>query len=158
MAKPKGCKDTDMGMNDIRKNIEKLGHLAVKAGIIEGSGSVDGVDVAQYGAWNEYGVPGKKQKWDIPPRPFIRGFLENNSEAIKKKQEQLSRAVSSGVMDAERAIGLLGQFAQDGIKRYIRTGSFKENAETTIKRKKSSKPLVDTGTLVNSIRFEVTKR
>lgn len=157
MSQPVGCKDTDRGMNKIRENIAALGHLAVKAGIIEGSGSVDGVDIAQYGAWNEYGVPGKKKKWAIPPRPFIRGFLENRSEEIKKKQEQLVKWVSDGRISADKAIELLGQYAQTGIQRYIKTGHFEPNAEVTKKRKNSSQPLIDRGDMVNSIRFEATK-
>jgi len=152
-----GCIDTDKGMADIRQQIAALGKMGVKAGIVEGTGSVGGVGIAQYGAYNEYGVPGKKKKWDIPPRPFIRGFVENESAGIKTKQEQIFNMVTAGKIEAKQAINLLGQFAQDGIKRYVKSGDFEPNAESTIKRKGSSRPLIDTGTLLNSIRYEVVE-
>ena len=155
--KNSGCRDTDAGLNDIKKELAALGSYSVKAGIVEGAGEVDGVSVAQYAAWNEYGVPGKKKKWHIPPRPFIRGFVENRGEEIKRTTEALYKQVAEGKMDALEAIDSLGQFAQDGIKKFIRTGTFKENADFTIERKKSSSPLIDTMTMLNSIRFQVSK-
>ena len=155
-----GLRDTDKGMQEIRKQIAALSQKYVKAGIVEGSGSVDGVDIAQYAAWNEYGVPGKpggKKKWRIPPRPFIRGFVENNLEKIKATQERLLKQVSAGKMTADVAIGRLGQYAQDGIKRYIVGGNFEPNAEATIQRKGSSRPLIDTGTMRNTVRYQIVK-
>jgi len=154
-----GIRDTDKGMEKIRKEIAALSELSVKAGIIEGAGSVDGVSIAQYAAYNEFGVPGKKKKWRIPPRPFIRGFIENESAEIKATQEMLVKQVSEGKMSANTAIKRLGQYAQDGIKRYIMSGDFEPNAEATIQRKKgSSRPLIDTGTMRNSVRYKVIKR
>ena len=155
--KNEGCIDTDKGMDEIRKQLAALGKLGVKAGVVEGSGSEDGVDIAQYGAYNEYGVPGKKQKWAIPPRPFIRGFVENNSADIKATVERLYKLVSEGKITADTAIKRLGQFAQDGIKRYMKSGDFEPNAESTIKRKGSSRPLFDKGALFNAIRYEIVE-
>jgi hypothetical protein len=156
-----GIRDTDKGLEAIRKEMEKLGSLSIKAGIVEGSGEQDGVSIAQYAAWNEYGVPAKpggKKLWKIPPRPFIRGFVENKDSEIKATQERLVKQVSEGKLDAETAIGRLGQYAQDGIKKNIRDGTFEPNSEETIKRKKSSKPLINTGTMRNSVRYEVVKK
>jgi hypothetical protein len=153
-----GIRDNDKGMEKIRKEITALSQLSVKAGIIEGTGGKGGVSVAQYAAYNEFGVPGKKKKWRIPPRPFIRGFVEDKSEDIKATQERLFKLVSEGKMSADTAIKRLGQFAQDGIKRYIMSGNFEPNAEATIQRKGSSRPLIDTGTMRNSVRYQVKKK
>jgi len=152
-----GIRDTDSGMKNIRNEIEAFKHMGVKAGIVEGAGDIDGVSIASYAAWNEFGVPGKKKKWRIPPRPFIRGWTENHGEDIKRTIDKLFKLVADGKMSAETAIGRLGQFAQDGIKRYIMSGAFEPNAESTIQRKGSSRPLIDTGTMRNSVRYEVIK-
>jgi hypothetical protein len=156
-----GIRDTDRGLQAIRNEMKKLGSLSVKAGIVEGSGEQDGVSIAEYAAYNEYGVPakpGSKKKWKTPPRPFIRGFVENEDSEIKATQERLVKLVSTGELDAEMAIGRLGQFAQDGIKKYILNGTFEPNSEETIKRKRSSHPLIDTGTMRNSVRYEVVRK
>lgn len=152
-----GVRDTDRGMENIRKEIEAFKHMGVKAGIVEGSGDVDGVSIAEYAAYNEYGVPGKTKKWRIPPRPFIRGWIENHGEDIKRTLDKLFQQVSEGKLSAVTAINRLGQFAQDGIKRYIISGAFEPNAESTVQRKGSSRPLIDTGTMRNSVRYKVIK-
>ena len=158
-----GCIDTDKGMAEIVKQIEALSMLAVKAGIVEGAGEVDGVPIAQYAAYNEYGVPGPPYSenggglWFIPPRPFIRGWLNNEREKIKATQERLFKQVSEGKISADAAIKRLGQYAQDGIKRYIRNGNFTPNATKTIQRKGSSRPLIDIGTMRKNVRYEVVK-
>ena len=144
-------------MTKIIKQIAALSKLNIKAGIIEGAGDKDGVPIAQYAAYNEYGVPGKKKKWNIPPRPFIRGWVENHEAEIKATQERLFKQVSEGKISAEIAIAKLGQFAQDGIKRYIVAGNFEPNAEATIQRKGSSRPLIDTGAMRNSVRYQIIK-
>jgi len=143
-------------MNAIREQIAALSSLQVKVGIIEGTGSVDGTAIAEYAAYNEYGVPGKKKKWNIPPRPFIRGWLENHQDEIKAMQDKLFKNVSEGKMSADTAIKKLGQFAQDGIKRYIMDGEFEPNAESTVQHKGSSRPLIDTGAMRNNVRYKVT--
>lgn len=169
MAKYTSIKDKDLGLKDIRKNIAALASMAIKAGIVEGSGEQDGVDIAQYAAWNEYGVEGPpvsqhgQGKWFIPPRPFIRGWTDNKAENIKATVERIFKKVSDGVWDADDAIMRLGEFAQDGIKSFIRTGTFTPNADKTIelktvRGKKGTTPLIDTGTMRNSIRYEVVKK
>jgi hypothetical protein len=169
VAKYTSIQDKDLGLGDIRKNIAALSGMAVKAGIVEGSGEQDGVDIAQYAAWNEYGVKGPPVSengdgiWFIPPRKFIRGWTDDKAENIKTIQEKIVKKVSEGKWDADDAIKRLGEFAQDGIKSFIRTGGFKPNAERTIKLKtvrgkKGTTPLIDTGTMRNSIRYEVVKK
>jgi hypothetical protein len=63
--------------------------------------------------------------------------------------------VADGKIDAETAMVRLGQFAQDGIRNYIMTGNFTPNAERTKKRKNSSRPLIDSRTLLRAIRYEI---
>jgi phage gpG-like protein len=169
-----GFTDTDMGLKNIRNEMKKLGSLSIKAGIVEGSGEQDGVSIAEYATYNELGVPakpGSDKKWRIPPRPFVRGWVENKAENIKTTQKMLVKLVAEGKMDAETAIRRLGELAQDGIKSYIKTGTFTPNSDVTIngskpnkkgkkfiKGKGSSKPLIDTGTLRNSIRFQIIEK
>jgi hypothetical protein len=160
----KGYVDTDLGLEDIRKNIAEMGNLRVKVGIVEGAGDVEGVPVAQYAAWNEFGVEGPpysqhgKGVWFIPPRPFIRGWLTEKEANIKGTIDRLYKQVSDGKLDAKTAMGRLGQFGQDGIKAFIRNGHFEANADRTIKIKKSSRPLIDTGTMRNSVRYQVINK
>jgi hypothetical protein len=162
MAAPKGFTDTDKGLKEIRGQISLFSKKRIKAGIPKGGPSKDGVLVSDYAAKNEYGVPGPpysengKGVWFIPPRPFIRGWLAAKEENIKATMEKLGAAVAGGRMDADSALQRLGQFAQDGIKNYIMTGDFVENAERTKRMKhNSSKPLIDARTMLREIRYEI---
>jgi hypothetical protein len=180
VAKYTAIQDKDLGMSEIMYNIAALSKMAVKAGIVEGSGEKDGVSIAQYAAWNEYGVKSKRGKklWRIPPRPFIRGWADNKSENIKATLNRIVKKATEGKWTADEAIMRIGEFAQDGIKSYIRTGDFEPNSDITInglrnkdgsyvlgkdgnpliKGKGSDKPLIDTGTMRNSVRYEVVKK
>jgi len=150
-----GFVDTNKGMAEIMKEIAAMSKLAVKAGIPESEGGqkpeAGGPTVAEYAAWNEYGTANGR----IPARPFIRGWVENNGGQIKKMTEFLFKKVSEGEMTAAEAMEKLGQFGESGIKKYIREGTFEENKKSTVRHKGSDKPLIDTGTMRNSIRYEV---
>jgi hypothetical protein len=161
MADPKGFTDTDRGLKEIREQISLFSKKRIKAGIPKGGPSKDGVLVSDYAAKNEYGVPGPpfsengKGVWYIPPRPFIRGWLTAKEENIKATMERLGTAVAGGKMDADAALQRLGEFAQGGIRNYIMSGDFVENTERTKKLKKSSKPLIDSRTMLREIRYEI---
>lgn len=57
--------------------------------------------------------------------------------------------------DLVQELSKLGQWYQDKQKKTLTSYPWTPNAPSTRKRKKSSKPLVDTSQLVNSIRYKV---
>jgi hypothetical protein len=163
----KGITDTDMGLANIFKETEKLKSMCVKVGVTEdvGSQTVEGgATLAQIAEWNEFGVLGPpvsqhgNGKWFIPPRSFVRGFADDKREITVKTMEKLGGLVTGGKLDAETAIRRLGEYGQSGVKSYIRNGDFTPNADSTKARKNSSRPLIDNGTLRNSIRFQVIEK
>jgi hypothetical protein len=183
MAK-KGGTDTDMGLENIFKELDQFRNMCIKVGVTEDVGGKvaeeGGPTVAQYASWNELGVKSKSGKkiWRIPPRPFVRGFADGKRELIAKTMEKLGGLVTGGKLDADTAIRMLGEFGMNGVKSYIKHGTFTPNSDITInglrkkdgsyvlgkdgkpliKGKKSSKPLIDTKNLVNSIRFQVIEK
>jgi hypothetical protein len=163
MAK-KGVIHKDLGLKDILKETEKLKSMCVKVGVTEdvGSQTVEGgATLAQIASRNELGVLGPpvsqhgESKWFIPPRPFIRGFADGKRELTAKTMEKLGKLVTGGKLDADTAIRRLGEYGQSGVKSYIQNGPHKPNADSTIAKKRSNKPLIDTGTLRRSIRYQV---
>ena len=157
MAK-KGGTDIDKGYKKIIQSIKDLGVNGVNVGIASDKINKEGVSVAQYAYWNEVGVESKDGKgWKIPPRPFMRGWADSNKENIKQTMQSVAQAVSSGKIEAETAVERIGQYCQDGIKSYIRRGDFTPNSPATIEKKGSSRPLIDTGTMRNSIRYEIVR-
>lgn len=84
----------------------------------------------------------------IPTRPFLRQTLaENQKKYIELFAELINRGFS-----IEQAYNQIALIAQGDVQQNIVNGDWAANAESTIKRKGSSKPLIDTGKMRQSVR------
>lgn len=162
---------------DEEKLRDVLHHLyasnkAVKVGILENATNADtGASIAEYAYWNEFGTK------NIPPRPFFRNAISDNSDTWAKSIS--SQLKTMGVTDKNvvaKALKKTGQLMRSDIQQSISKGNFKPLAPETIARKegrlkelkalkkagqtiKKSQytiPLKDTGDMFNAISFEVT--
>lgn len=81
----------------------------------------------------------------IPRRPFF----DNASEKTKKQwadlMEQHKRDFRDGRVDLKKLYNAIGVVGVANIQSEIIDGNFVPNSPKTIKRKRSSRPLVDTG-------------
>lgn len=139
---------TDMGIDKVLENVIELGDKQVKVGIQAGSGSHDGVDILDIAIYNHFGTR------DIPSRPFVSDCFDKNQGQISEAKKRIVYRVMEG-MPASTGLAQLGQWYQAVLKGHIRNGGWVPNAPATIKRKGSSKPLIDTGQLVNSVRWKI---
>lgn len=94
---------------------------------------------------------------NIPARPFMLQTRERNEKRMIGLSRRLLKALSNGSTTAMDAIKKLGVTYEGAMKRIFIEGSFAPNATATIRRKKSSRPLIDTGLLRQSIKFKVAK-
>jgi hypothetical protein len=109
------------------------------------------ITMAQLAAIQVYGTTDGR----IPPRDFMNGAIERHGKEIEKMVKKLSAMIVLGKMDSKRALGIIGQFVKDKMVATIDEGGFKPNAPSTVARKGSSKPLVDTGQLRGAIDWVV---
>lgn len=160
------------GLKRLREMMRELGRKPhVKVGVM---GNVDGrssgsktrreagatIDNVALAVIHEYGLP--KGSWKknpemfIPPRPFLRSTFDAKKSEWNALLMRMAPLVLAGKLTVEQALELLGQRASADVRRRITSGSnFTPNAPSTIRRKGSSRPLVDTGQLVNSISYVV---
>lgn len=95
---------------------------------------------------------------DIPERPFLRStFDEKHKEWEQKAAKQLDM-VASGRKDAIGMLNTLGNVVEGDIKRKIASGPFTPNAPSTVRQKKSAKPLIDSGRMRSSVRYIIRGR
>jgi len=95
---------------------------------------------------------------EIPERPFLRStFDEKNKEWQKKAEAQLN-LVATGRKDAAGMLNTMGNVIEGDIKQKIASGPFTPNAPSTIRRKKSATPLIDSGRMRSSIRYIIRGR
>lgn len=145
--------DKDMGFKKFVSDISKLKKKPfVKFGILASIGSKKKknskkLTVLEVGVYNEFGTN------RIPSRPFIRTTYDEN----KEKYFLRLKTIMSESLNANGALEMVGLEAVSDTKNLIKKthGSWAPNSPATIRRKKSDKPLIDTGQLLNSIQHKV---
>ena len=136
-----------------------LSHEVV-VGIPEGTNAQRGpVSNAELLYIHENGVPDH----NIPPRPVLKPAIADppTKEKIEKlmKQAAVEALVHGNRQKCEQNFHKAGMVGRDACKKWITDGShLAPNSPVTIARKGSSLPLVDTGSMLNSIDYEVRKK
>jgi phage gpG-like protein len=143
----------DLGWKNLKKQLAQFENVVVKVGVQTNAGfNKDGTSIVEYATYNEFGT--KAEGGNIPERSFIRETANKhnnwNSEVF-----QAYAAVLDGKDNANAAIAKVGIKARDDIKQAITDGIEPENAPITIAKKGSSKTLIDTGALRNSINYKI---
>lgn len=134
------------------QELEKLKKLTVKIGY-QDDGKAQGKEVRMLdiAAWNELGTV------NMPARPFMRDSVDNHKQEIEAfAQAQMKRLV--GGATAENILADMGVMQQALMQNEITQGSFTPDAKSTIRKKKSDKPLIDTGRMRQSIHFIIKKK
>lgn len=139
---------------DVFKKLDKKlkdNKYKLEVGFFEGQQRKSGnksIPQAQIAYWNEYGT----DDGNIPPRPFMRKAVDTKS---KKWLEFLKKELVLNKLDIKPAINKLGIIMEGDIVQEITDLQTPPNAESTIKAKGSSKPLVDTGIMRQSVKHKV---
>lgn len=143
--------DRDLGYTSIITGMKSLNNATVVVGVLKNAGKeADGTDLVDVAVYNEYGTK------HIPPRPFLRIATDEHGEDWQDLAEQCVGKIIDGVLDKDRALQIIGLQAQKDVQATIKDSSnFAPNSQKTVDRKGSSKPLIDTGRLRQSIRYRV---
>lgn len=136
----------------VTEEMKKLAGLEVAIGFQHGASSEEGVDVCDYAAWNELGTEN-----GIPSRPFMRNSVELHLNEINQFLRGVARQMFSGGT-AEKALKQIGSFQKGLMQEEITDGDYEPNAPSTIRKKKSEHPLIDTGLMRQSVNFQVRKK
>lgn len=132
----------------LKKELEKLNNIEVCAGFQRGKATEDdGTDVCDIAAWNEFGTV------NIPSRPFIRDAIDNKGGEVAQLLQQEMAALVNGQSTVENLCKKTGLKMKDIIQKSITDGNFAPNAASTIAKKGSSHPLIDTGRMRQSVLY-----
>lgn len=152
-------KDVDRGYEALVRRFYTLEDTPIiDVGVLEAEGAKEheggerGVTVLDVATWNEFGTG------QIPERSFIRAWFDQNLNGARELVRRLLESVVVGKRNLPDVPELLGTTFVGQIQKRISTGIPPKNADSTVDRKRSSKPLIDTGQLRSSITFRVRKR
>lgn len=126
----------------------------VNVGVPEGKREEDGTPVAMIAAVHEFGSPSQ----GIPERPFLRVAVQRNRQKYVRLNRINLVKMLRGQATVDQALGQLGEMAKGDVQTEIRSGVFTPLKEATKKRKGSSRPLIDTGQMVQSIAWELGEK
>ena len=104
----------------------------------------DGKTVVEVALANEFGGG------YVPPRPFMRDTFKK----FRRKWVKAIRDLFPVNIDAKKTLSLVGEDMVDDLQFMISTYSIPPNAPSTIKRKGRNDPLVDTGRMMNSVKWK----
>lgn len=142
------------GSDGVMKALEdiaaRMGGGEVAVGFMEGATYPDGTPVAAVAFWNEFGAPENNQ----PPRPFFRQMIAKESPTWPDKMAKLAKATD---YDGEKTLALMGEDIKGALQQSINDLETPALAESTVESKGFSKPLIDTGHMLNSVAYEVSK-
>lgn len=145
-------KDTDKGFLAIKKALLSLKKKEIKVGIHEGAGenAKTGTLIVDYAIANEYGTS------KIPERSFMRSTVDEKQQEWNKALDRIVGGIATGdVNNIEQKISFVAEQMVNDIKDKIDSNIPPPLSEATIKRKGSSKTLIDTGIMKTSITYKV---
>ncbi len=97
----------------------------------------------------------KTKPFNVPARPFMDNAVIRLQEDKEEIGAEIARQVVDGEIDADTALAKVGLFAENAIREAITDDTYEPNSPFTIARKKSSKPLIDTGKMRQAVTSQV---
>jgi hypothetical protein len=142
------------GLFQVMRDIKRIGNSEVLVGIPAATTlrENDPINNASLLFVLSHGSPLR----NIPPRPVLEPAIEKGRNLITPHLAESAKAVMDGRPDAaERELERAGMVASNAVKRYFTEGELAPNAPSTIARKGSDRPLIDTGALRRAVTFVV---
>ncbi|MEG1232271.1 MAG: hypothetical protein RSE18_00420 [Acinetobacter sp.] len=150
-------KEYNGGLKGFLERFREIGKPKVYIGVPASKNGIhkdSKINMATLLAIHALGLPSR----GIPQRDPLRPPLIANAQRYTDLLALgLKNALSDGT-DPKLVYEKIGIVATNDVKDYFITGNFKALSEKTIKAKGSSKPLLDTGELRNSISYEVRQK
>ena len=142
--------DRDFGYRRIMRNLPAMGRSNPE--VLVGIRADKGAELLTIAAVNEFG----SADGHVPERSYLRSTIDENQ---KKYLDMLTKAtgdtIDKGAGAMRRELGKVGAVATADVQRKIRDLREPPNAPSTIAKKGSDNPLIDTGRLRQSIDWKV---
>ncbi len=152
-------RETDKQLQAVQKSIKELKKIDVLVGIPQEEAGREQNDItnAELLYIHTNGSPAN----NIPPRPIVEPAIQDSKEEIGTLlKEAILKALEGDTDGAMAGMERAGTQGENAVKGWFTNpkNNWAENAESTKKRKGSSKPLIDTGQLRKSITHVVKKK
>ena len=140
------------------QELQKLFAKQVRVGLKRGrkgkkhNGMPSKADLVEIALYNELGTS------TIPSRPFLAQTVQMHEEEIKEMAATEVSQALLGEKDSQQAFEVIGEDVRKKVQNRIDEGQFVPNAPATIRRKGHDHPLIDTGTMRDSISYTICEK
>tara|TARA_R110000787_G_scaffold129434_2_gene241262 strand:- start:1146 stop:1613 length:468 start_codon:yes stop_codon:yes gene_type:complete len=143
----------DTGFTSYRAAFKELDSKKVAVGLFAKVGD----EVLTKGVVNEFGTTkaGKNHDIVIPERSFIRSTYNKNYKKVSRRFGQIAKSIGDGNFRVTDKLRLIGVEQEAAIKKTMVDLKIPPNAASTIAKKGSSNPLIDTGETREKISSEL---
>jgi len=154
---------------DLVRELQYLASHQVEIGIFADASRDGAVPMLVIAAANEFGakIPKRQARFEdlddenpegwviIPERSYLRAWFDENVDALQATMERLIGQVVEGKISGRAALETIGGYVVTHVQAYMVDLKTPPNAPSTIARKGSSNPLIDTGQLKDAITWRV---
>lgn len=152
--------DRDRGYKELRKRVFGTANPKISVGILDsdaeeparGGSEEEPLTILEVAIINEFGSEDGQHP---PARSFLRAWFDGARDDILDRLQKEMQGVIAGKRTKEQALERVGMWAVGQIQARIAAGIAPPNAESTIRRKGSSTPLIDVGALRSAISYKV---
>jgi len=153
----------DHGWNDIVKQTKAADGSFTKVGypregrLEGGQGESDNntmADLILVAAVQEFGSPSK----NIPPRPTVSTTFDENLDELNRRKTKEYQRILDGKSTARQGLSRIGEWMVSKIRRKITQLKTPPNAPSTIAKKGSTNPLIDSGQMRQSVQHIEVKK
>lgn len=148
MATVRGGAKLDAALRELAAKVAVPATLRV--GFLENARYPDGTPVAMIAAINEYGRPPTQ-----PPRPFFRNMIRDKQG---EWPAMIGALLKSNDLDAAKTLDETGAVIAGQLRQSITDLWEPPLAASTIQRKGSAKPLIESGDMLKAVDHEVKVR
>lgn len=154
---------------DLVRELQYLASHQVEIGIFADASRDGAVPMLVIAAANEFGakIPKRQARFEdlddenpegwviIPERSYLRAWFDENVDVLQATMERLIGQVVEGKISGRAALETIGGYVVTHVQAYMVDLKTPPNAPSTIRRKGSSNPLIDTGQLKDAITWRV---
>lgn len=155
MAARRGVKIKDRGFSKLARGLKTMQRMRLRLGVFASAGKhrkAKGLTVADIAMIHELGLG------SVPKRSWLLAWIRENKEEMNKRLKKAYETSIKNRTDPELALRKVGEWAVSEIKKRIKRGIPPKLSDATIKRKKSSKILIDTSQFIGAISYKVEKK
>jgi len=141
----------DRGWDRIKRELRVADGSFTKIGYPQNANPAPGEstmsEIIEIAAVHEFGAPNR----NIPIRAHVRPSFDENIAGLKRIVKNTYNKIVDGKINTKVALGIIGEFGVSKLQGKIRKGPFTPLSPYTIAKKKSSKPLIDTAQMIQSV-------